>query len=92
MTTPSVALHILGIQLNAADHLIENSQSGVADSIQTYGLAPYQRKIESLYSTLQHCNVGENISELIKIDHVTKGTNCRIQDFCDFIIKSEYFS
>lgn len=75
MTAPSVALHILGIQLNTADHLIENSESGVADSIQTYGLVPIKGKIKSLYSPLTlHllCNVGENRIELIKTGHVKK--------------------
>lgn len=76
MTTPSVALHILGIQLNTADHLIENSESGVADSRQTYGLVSHQRKnqVTVVPSPTLHLlrNMGENISELTKIDHVTK--------------------
>lgn len=71
MTAPNAALHILEIQLNAADHLTENSESGVADSIQTYGLVPHQRKSRvTVFSPTLHllCNVGENRSELIKID------------------------
>lgn len=56
VTTPSVAWHISGVQLNTADHLIENSESEVTASRQTYGLVSHQRKKSS------HCIPLSNIT------------------------------